>query len=93
MSAAYHLRRTGTSHAVVDAEPGPGGAWRHRWPSLTMETVNGITELPGSEVPQVDRTAPARTVLPGYFGNYETQHTSMSGVRCRSAGSSHTASY
>lgn len=74
LSAAYHLRRTGTSHIVVDAERGPGGAWRHRWPTLTMNTVNGITELPGSVVPPVDGTAAARTVLPAYFGDYETRY-------------------
>ena len=74
LSAAYHLRRTGTSHLVVDAEPGPGGAWRHRWPTLTMSTVNGITELPASTVPAVDPGAPARTVLPAYIGDYERQY-------------------
>lgn len=74
LSAAYHLQRTGTSHIVVDAETGPGGAWRHRWPTLTMNTVNGITELPGSVVPPVDGTAAARTVLPEYFGDYEKRY-------------------
>ena len=39
-----------------------------------MNTVNGITELPGSVVPQVAGTAPARTVLPAYFGDYERNH-------------------
>lgn len=73
LSAAYHLRRTGISYAVVDGERGPGGAWRHRWPTLTMARVNGITELPGSVVPEVDPRASARTVLPAYFGDYETR--------------------
>lgn len=74
LSAAYHLQRTGTSSVVVDAERGPGGAWRHRWPTLTMSTVNGITALPASTVPTVDPQAPARTVLPAYFGDYERQY-------------------
>jgi glycine/D-amino acid oxidase-like deaminating enzyme len=39
-----------------------------------MDTVNGITELPASVVPHVDGTAAARTVLPEYFGDYETQY-------------------
>ena len=56
---------------VLDAEDGPGGAWRHRWESLTMATVNGIFELPGMEVPEVDRAAASRDVLPAYFANYE----------------------
>src|SRR5699024_6003181 len=52
LSAAYHLRHRGfrpasdpadgaPSFLVLDAEHGPGGAWRHRWDSLTMATVNG----------------------------------------------------
>ncbi|WP_295652610.1 FAD-dependent oxidoreductase, partial [uncultured Dietzia sp.] len=56
---------------VLDAEDGPGGAWRHRWESLTMATVNGIFELPGMAVPGVDRTAPSRRALPVYFADYE----------------------
>lgn len=66
-------RRTGSERTfvVLDAEDGPGGAWRHRWESLTMETVNGIFDLPGMEVPEVDRAAASREVLPAYFAEYE----------------------
>ena len=82
LSAAYHLQRRGfvpvdrarageRTFVVFDAEDGPGGAWRHRWESLTMATVNGIFELPGMEVPDVDRAVPSREVLPDYFAGYE----------------------
>ncbi|MFS0714380.1 NAD(P)-binding domain-containing protein [Microbacterium sp. 2P01SA-2] len=87
LSAAYHLRRRGfvpvgpdearssaasaRSFVVLDAERSPGGAWQHRWESLRMETVNGIHELPGLTVPPADPRAPARTVLPAYFDDYE----------------------
>ncbi|MCZ4067012.1 NAD(P)-binding domain-containing protein [Microbacterium sp. H37-C3] len=86
LSAAYHLRRRGfvpvapgdapsdalvRTFVVLDAEEAPGGAWRHRWESLRMETVNGIHELPGFAVPPADPRAPARTVLPAYFDDYE----------------------
>ncbi|MGI8417199.1 MAG: FAD-dependent oxidoreductase [Nakamurella sp.] len=73
LSAAYHLEHTGTDHLVLDAESGPGGAWRHRWPSLTMEGVNGIRELPASVVPDVDSSAPASQAVPDYFAGYEQQ--------------------
>ena len=33
LSASFHLRRLGVEHVVLDANEGPGGAWRHRWPS------------------------------------------------------------
>lgn len=61
----------GRTFVILDGEDGPGGAWRHRWESLTMATVNGIFELPGMEVPEVDRHAPSREVLPRYFADYE----------------------
>lgn len=82
LSAGYHLRRRGfapvgraeageRNFVMLDAEDAPGGAWRHRWESLTMSTVNGIFELPGQPVPDVDRTVPSRDVLPPYFADYE----------------------
>lgn len=56
---------------VLDANPGPGGAWQHRWESLRMATVNGIHELPGFAVPPADPKAASRDVLPPYFAEYE----------------------
>lgn len=58
---------------VLDAEDGPGGAWRHRWQSLKMATVNGIYELPGFAVPPADPEASSREVLPAYFADYEAR--------------------
>ena len=82
LSAAYHLQRRGfvpvtrasggdRTFVVLDGEDGPGGAWRHRWASLKMATVNGIYELPGFPVPPADPDAGSRDVLPGYFSDYE----------------------
>lgn len=71
LAAAHHLARTGTDHLVLDAESGPGGAWRHRWPTLTMATVNGIRELPGLPVPPGPPDRPAREAVPDYFAEYE----------------------
>ena len=73
LSAAFHLQRSGLSYVVLDAEAAPGGAWQHRWPTLTMATVNGIRELPGSIVPPVGPTTPARTAIPEYFAGYEAE--------------------
>ncbi|MBD8061929.1 NAD(P)-binding domain-containing protein [Oceanitalea stevensii] len=80
LSAAYHLQRrgyrsaleTGTrSFVVLDGEDGPGGAWRHRWDSLRMATVNGIHDLPGMEQAPPDAQEPSNTALPRYFAEYE----------------------
>ena len=59
------------SYVVLDAEAGPGGAWRHRWQSLRMATVNGISDLPGIPKPDVDPAEPSSGFLSRYFGDYE----------------------
>lgn len=82
LSAAYHLQRRGfvpagrvtpgdPSFVVLDGDDAPGGAWRHRWDSLRMATVNGIHELPGLPVPDPDPRTPANVALPDYFARYE----------------------
>lgn len=85
LSAAYHLRRRGfespgpatrrgaQSAVALDAEDGPGGAWRHRWDSLTMAGVNGIHDLPGMDQPEPDPDTPANRALPAYFADFEHQ--------------------
>ena len=61
------------TYVVLDAEQGPGGAWRHRWQSLRMATVNGISDLPGIAQPAVDPGEPSSAFLTRYFGDYERQ--------------------
>ncbi|MFF1383108.1 NAD(P)-binding domain-containing protein [Arthrobacter sp. NPDC058288] len=61
------------SYVVLDAEGGPGGAWRHRWQSLRMATVNGISDLPGIPQPEVDPAEPSSRFLARYFGDYEDE--------------------
>jgi thioredoxin reductase len=70
LSASYHLRRRGLSHVVLDADRGAGGAWQHRWDSLTMHDVHGVADLPGLERRAED--GPANQVVPSYFADYET---------------------
>jgi cation diffusion facilitator CzcD-associated flavoprotein CzcO len=72
LSAAYHLGRLGGSDFVVlDANDRAGGAWQHRWHSLTMADVHGVASLPGMELPAHDPRQPARDVVPDYFARYE----------------------
>lgn len=73
LSAAFHLQRRGLEYAVLDAEQGPGGAWRHRWKSLRMATVNGISDLPGIAQPAVDPAEPSSEFLTRYFAGYEQE--------------------
>lgn len=73
LSASYHLKRLGLSHVVLDANAGPGGAWQHRWDSLTMTDVHGIADLPDAPAPQRDGRR-ANEVVPAYFADYERRN-------------------
>jgi cation diffusion facilitator CzcD-associated flavoprotein CzcO len=82
LSAGYHLKRHGFLDArtdpdgertfvILDSSPAAGGAWRERWESLRMETVNGIFDLPGFPKPPLDPAEPSRTAVPRYFAAFE----------------------
>lgn len=75
LSAAYHLARLGLEphrdFVVLDADDRAGGAWQHRWSTLTMADVHNIAALPGLPVPAAATTERARDVLPRYFADYE----------------------
>lgn len=79
LSSAYHLKQRGVApgrgFVVLDQNPIPGGAWQHRWPSLTLSTVNRIHDLPGlsfsEAVPDADDRVEAAVAVPRYFAEYE----------------------
>jgi thioredoxin reductase len=75
LSAAYHLVRLGFTPyddvVVLDSNPEPGGAWQHRWDSLTMHDVHGIANLPGAPVPDSVGPERANEFVPSYFASYE----------------------
>ncbi|MBD3779068.1 MAG: hypothetical protein IE923_07365, partial [Micrococcales bacterium] len=82
LAVGAHLARSGfvpagtsggPTYVVLDAAPGPGGAWRERWPGLTMRTVNGVYELPGRALPEFPADEPASAALTRYFGDYEQE--------------------
>jgi len=73
LSTAYHLARRGADFVVLDANPGPGGAWRHRWPSLTLGRAHRVHDLPGLELGTPDPDEPASSVVARYYGDYERQ--------------------
>lgn len=73
LSASYHLQRLGIDHVVLDAAARPGGAWQHRWDSLTMDDVHGVADLPDGAAPGRggDR---ANRAIPTWFATYEAEH-------------------
>lgn len=71
LSASYHLKRRGLRHVVVDHNALPGGAWQHRWDSLTMNDVHGVADLPGHPLTSGLGTEQANEFVPAYFADYE----------------------
>ena len=82
LSAAFHLQRSGFASAltspdaprtyvVLDANPRPGGAWQHRWSSLTVASLNRIFDLPGLAQPEMDPHEPSSSAVPRYFEAFE----------------------
>ena len=73
LAASYYLKQRGVDHVVLDANEQAGGAWSHRWDSLTMNDVHGVADLPGSPSPIINKEK-ANTVIPRYFKLYEKAH-------------------
>lgn len=81
LSSAYHLKRLGLTptrqFVVLDSAPRPGGAWQHRWPSLTLSTVNRIHDLPGmpfsDALEEASDKVQAAIAVPSYFAAYERE--------------------
>lgn len=79
LSAAYYLKKAGLTSGkgfvVLDDEFGAGGAWQHRWDTLTLQNVNGINDLPGMSFSDAVNTAEkalrANVALPQYYEKYE----------------------
>jgi thioredoxin reductase len=59
------------TYVVLDDAPAAGGAWQHRWPSLTMQHTHAVHELPGMPLDQVDPDEPASSAVARYFARYE----------------------
>lgn len=73
LAASYFLTQRGVDHLVLDGNPAPGGAWQHRWDSLTMHDVHGVADLPGQPAPERS-AARANVAVPTWFADYEQRH-------------------
>jgi cation diffusion facilitator CzcD-associated flavoprotein CzcO len=75
LSAAWALARQGfepgTGFVVLDGNERPGGAWQHRWPSLTVGTTHRVHDLPGMAFRPEAGNLRAADVVPAYFAEYE----------------------
>lgn len=75
LSTAWALARQGfarrTEFVVLDADDAPGGAWQHRWPSLTLGTTHRVHDLPGLPFSPDRDDRGAAEAVPAYFAAYE----------------------
>lgn len=61
----------GVDLLVLDSNETPGGAWQHRWDSLTMNKAHHIEDLPGLKRASVAEGERVSDVMPAYFNEYE----------------------
>ena len=75
LSTAWALARQGfepeAGFVVLDGDDRPGGAWQHRWPSLTVGTTHRVHDLPGLSFTPETESLRAAEVVPAYFAEYE----------------------
>lgn len=75
LSLGYYLRRSGADFLILDAEEGPGGAWRHGWNSLRLFSPAGYSSLPGWLMPPPAHEGyPTRDDLLDYLSRYEARY-------------------
>ena len=73
LAVGYYLRKKGLDFVLLDAESGPGAAWRHTWPSLTLFSNAASSNLPGWPMPHYEGFPPASHVI-DYFARYEQRY-------------------
>lgn len=76
LSTAFYLQRAGITPVLLDAQPGPGAAWRHVWPSMTLFSTPGFSNMSGMPMPSYDGPGdfPDAQHVIDYFTAYEKRY-------------------
>jgi putative flavoprotein involved in K+ transport len=76
LAVGYYLRRTGLRYALIDDQPGPGGAWQQTWRTLRLFSPAQWSSLPGWLMPraQVADDYPSRDETIAYLTEYEARY-------------------
>lgn len=75
LALGYYLRRAKADFVILDAEDGPGGAWRHGWHSLRLFSPAGYSSLPGWLMPPpAHKGYPTRDDVLDYLARYEERY-------------------
>ena len=70
LSAGYHLRRSGRSFLIVDANERIGETWRQRYDSLRLFTPARYVGLPGGRFPGSGSATPTKDQMADYLEAY-----------------------
>jgi len=70
LALAWHLKRLGIRHLVVDAGPRIGHTWRSRWDSLRLFSAAEYDSLPGLPFPAPAGTFPSKDQVADYLESY-----------------------
>ena len=71
LACAYFLKRTSLSYLILDAEEGPGGAWRHAWRSLRLFSPASWSSIAGRMMSANADGYPTRADILDYLAAYE----------------------
>lgn len=75
LAAGYYLRRAHVPFVILDAQTGPGGAWRHGWDSLRLFSPARYSPLPGWWMPdQPAEPFPTAGHVRTYLNDYERRY-------------------
>ena len=74
LSVGRLLSRTDLDYVILDAEEGPGAAWRHGWDSLRLFSPAFWSSLPGIIFPGGRDYYPTRDEVIDYFTTYEQRY-------------------
>ncbi|WP_431932184.1 ArsO family NAD(P)H-dependent flavin-containing monooxygenase [Micromonospora sp. RP3T] len=75
LAAGFYLRRSGLDYVILDAQPQPGGAWRHGWESLRLFSPAEYSPLPGWGMPRQDgEEFPTAGHVVDYLRAYEQRY-------------------
>jgi len=75
LALGYYLHRAKADFLILDAEDGPGGAWRHGWESLRLFSPAGYSSLPGWLMPPPNHNGyPTRDDVLSYLTRYEERY-------------------
>lgn len=73
LATGYYLRRLGINPLILDNQTAPGGSWRHVWPSMTLFSSSGFSNLPGMPMPEYAGFPPPSHVI-SYLAAYESRY-------------------